>query len=132
MGRAVETSDTEIVEVRLREVDSEETRGAGGPGCRIRRRTRRRQKPKKGTVLQRSSHLLGIESLSREQIVFFLDQSKPFQEFQRYPLKKLATLRGKTVAVAFFEASTRTRISFTTAAARLAQIRWRCKLNRRA
>ncbi len=70
-------------------------------------------------MLQRLSHLLGIESLSREQIVFILDQSKPFQEFQRYPLKKLATLRGKTVAVAFFEASTRTRISFTTAAARL-------------
>jgi len=70
-------------------------------------------------VLQRLSHLLGIESLNREQIAFILDQSKPFQEFQRYPLKKLATLRGKTVAVAFFEASTRTRISFTTAAARL-------------
>jgi aspartate carbamoyltransferase catalytic subunit len=63
--------------------------------------------------------LLGIESLSSEQIVFILDQSKPFQEFQRHPLKKLATLRGKTVAIAFFEASTRTRISFTTAAARL-------------
>ena len=70
-------------------------------------------------MLQRLPHLLGIESLSREQIEFFLDQSKPFQEFQRYPLKKLATLRGKTVAVAFFENSTRTRISFTTAASRL-------------
>jgi aspartate carbamoyltransferase catalytic subunit len=70
-------------------------------------------------VLQRLSHLLGIETLSREQIAFLLDQAKPFQEFQRYPLKKLATLRGKTLAVAFFESSTRTRISFTTAAARL-------------
>jgi aspartate carbamoyltransferase catalytic subunit len=70
-------------------------------------------------VLQRLSHLLGVETLTREQIVFILDQSKPFQEFQRHPLKKLATLRGRTVAVAFFEASTRTRISFTTAAARL-------------
>lgn len=70
-------------------------------------------------MLQRQSHLLGMESLSSEQIVFILDQSKPFQEFQRHPLKKLATLRGKTVAVAFFEPSTRTRISFTTAAARL-------------
>jgi len=69
--------------------------------------------------VQRLSHLLGIESLSREQIDFFLDQAKPFQEFQRHPLKKLATLRGKTVAVAFFESSTRTRISFTTAASRL-------------
>ena len=70
-------------------------------------------------MLQPLSHLLGIESLSREQILFILDQSKPFQEFQKYPLKKLATLRGKTVAIAFFESSTRTRISFTTAAARL-------------
>jgi len=70
-------------------------------------------------VLQPLSHLLGIEDLTREQISFILDQAKPFQEFQRYPLKKLATLRGKTVAVAFFESSTRTRISFTTAASRL-------------
>jgi aspartate carbamoyltransferase catalytic subunit len=69
--------------------------------------------------VQHLSHLLGIENLTTEQISFILDQAKPFQEFQRYPLKKLATLRGKTVAVAFFESSTRTRISFTTAAARL-------------
>ena len=70
-------------------------------------------------MLQRLQHMLGIESLTAEQITFILDQSKPFQEFQRHPLKKLATLRGKTVAVAFFESSTRTRISFTTAASRL-------------
>ena len=70
-------------------------------------------------MIQRLSHLLGIESLDREQIEFLLDQAKPFQEFQQYPLKKLATLRGKTVAIAFFEPSTRTRISFTTAASRL-------------
>jgi aspartate carbamoyltransferase catalytic subunit len=70
-------------------------------------------------VLQRLSHLLGTEALTSEQIAFILDQAKPFQEFQRHPLKKLATLRGKTVAMAFFESSTRTRISFTTAAARL-------------
>lgn len=70
-------------------------------------------------MLQRLPHLLGIETLTREQITFFLDQAKPFQEFQRHPLKKLATLRGRTVALAFFEPSTRTRISFSTAAARL-------------
>jgi aspartate carbamoyltransferase catalytic subunit len=70
-------------------------------------------------VLQRLQHLLGIEPLTREQITFILDQASPFQEFQRHPLKKLATLRGKTVALAFFEASTRTRISFATAASRL-------------
>jgi len=70
-------------------------------------------------VLERLQHLLGIEGLTREQITFILDQAKPFQEFQRYHLKKLATLRGKTIALAFFESSTRTRISFATAAARL-------------
>ena len=68
---------------------------------------------------QRLRHLLGTETLTAEQIVFLLDEAKPFQEFQRHPLKKLATLRGKTVALAFFEASTRTRISFATSAARL-------------
>lgn len=70
-------------------------------------------------MLQRLHHLLGIEPLTVEQVNFFLDQAKPFQEFQRHPLKKLATLRGKTVALAFFEPSTRTRISFATAASRL-------------
>ncbi len=68
---------------------------------------------------KRLRHLLGTESLTAEQIAFLLDEAKPFQEFQRHPLKKLATLRGKTVALAFFEASTRTRISFATSAARL-------------
>jgi aspartate carbamoyltransferase catalytic subunit len=74
---------------------------------------------KREKVLQRLEHLLGIEPLTREQITFILDQAAPFQEFQKHPLKKLATLRGKTIALAFFEASTRTRISFATAASRL-------------
>ncbi len=70
-------------------------------------------------VSLRFGHMLGIEPLTVEEILFLLDQSKPFQEIQRHPLKKLATLRGKTVALAFFEPSTRTRISFGTAASRL-------------
>ncbi len=70
-------------------------------------------------MAQRLRHLLAIEPLTAEQINFLLDEARPFQEFQRYPLKKLATLRGKTVALAFFEPSTRTRISFATAASRL-------------
>ena len=63
--------------------------------------------------------LLALEPLSADELTFLLDHSKPFQEIQRHPLKKLATLRGKTVALAFFENSTRTRISFGTAASRL-------------
>ena len=70
-------------------------------------------------MTHRFRHLLALEPLTAEQLTFLLDQSKPFQEIQKHPLKKLATLRGKSVALAFFESSTRTRISFGTAAARL-------------
>jgi len=70
-------------------------------------------------VTLRTRDLLALEPLTAEELSFLLDQSKPFQEIQRHPLKKLATLRGKTVALAFFENSTRTRISFATAASRL-------------
>lgn len=70
-------------------------------------------------MTHRFRDLLALQPLSADEITFLLDQAKPFQEIQRHPLKKLATLRGKTVALAFFENSTRTRISFGTAAARL-------------
>jgi aspartate carbamoyltransferase catalytic subunit len=70
-------------------------------------------------VTYRFRDLLALEPLSADELTFLLDQSKLFQEIQRHPLKKLATLRGKTVALAFFENSTRTRISFNTAASRL-------------
>jgi aspartate carbamoyltransferase catalytic subunit len=70
-------------------------------------------------VTYRFRDLLALEPLHADELTFLLDQSKPFQEIQRHPLKKLATLRGKTIALAFFENSTRTRLSFGTAASRL-------------
>lgn len=70
-------------------------------------------------VTYRLRDLLALEPLSAAELTFLLDQSKPFQAIQRNPLKKLAVLRGKTVALAFFENSTRTRISFAAAASRL-------------
>jgi aspartate carbamoyltransferase catalytic subunit len=70
-------------------------------------------------VTHRFRDLLALEPLRADELTFLLDQSKPFQEIQRHPLKKLATLRGNTIALAFFENSTRTRISFGTAASRL-------------
>jgi aspartate carbamoyltransferase catalytic subunit len=70
-------------------------------------------------VTHRFRDLLALEPLSADELSFLLDQSQPFQEIQRHSLKKLATLRGKTIALAFFENSTRTRISFGTAASRL-------------
>ena len=41
----------------------------------------------------RLRHLLGIEGLTAGQISHLLDEAKPFQEIQRHPLKKLATLQ---------------------------------------
>jgi aspartate carbamoyltransferase catalytic subunit len=70
-------------------------------------------------VTHRFRDLLALEPLAADELTFLLDQSKSFQEIQRHPLKKLAVLRGKSIALAFFETSTRTRISFGTAASRL-------------
>src|SRR6202011_3716269 len=70
-------------------------------------------------VTHRFRDLLALEPLTADELTFLLDQSKPFQEIQRHSLKKLAVLRGKTIALAFFENSTRTRLSFGTAASRL-------------
>ena len=70
-------------------------------------------------MIYRPRDLLALEPLTADELTFLLNQSRSFQEIQRHPLKKLATLRGKTVALAFFENSTRTRISFGTAASRL-------------
>ena len=70
-------------------------------------------------MTHRFRDILALEPLNADELRFLLDQSQNFQEIQRHPLKKLATLRGKTVALAFFENSTRTRISFGAAASRL-------------
>jgi len=67
----------------------------------------------------KTKHLLGIEPLSRAEIELILHTARAFQEVQRRPIKKLATLRGKTLVLAFFEHSTRTRVSFEIAAQRL-------------
>src|SRR5258707_13466582 len=73
-------------------------------------------------VTNRLRYLLALEPLTADELTFLLDRSKPFQEIQKHSLKKLATLSGKTVALAFFESSTRTRISFGTAASRLGAV----------
>jgi len=63
--------------------------------------------------------LLGLEGLSREQIQLILDTAEPFKEVSERPIKKVPALRGKTIVNLFFEASTRTRISFEFAEKRL-------------
>ncbi|HEX9895668.1 MAG TPA: aspartate carbamoyltransferase catalytic subunit [Gemmatimonadales bacterium] len=63
--------------------------------------------------------LVGLEYLTREQIQFILDTAEPFKEVSERPIKKVPALRGKTIVNLFFEASTRTRISFEFAEKRL-------------
>jgi aspartate carbamoyltransferase catalytic subunit len=67
-------------------------------------------------VIGRHRHLIGLETLSREEIVGVLQLAISMKEVLRRPLKKVPTLRGKAVVNLFFEASTRTRTSFETAA----------------
>ena len=63
--------------------------------------------------------LLGLEQLSAEQITVILDTAGPLKEISERAIKKVPTLRGATVVNLFFEASTRTRVSFGLAARRL-------------
>jgi aspartate carbamoyltransferase catalytic subunit len=64
--------------------------------------------------------LLGLEGLTREQITGILDTAEAFKEISERPVKKVPVLRNKTIVNAFFENSTRTRISFEFAEKRLA------------
>ena len=63
--------------------------------------------------------LLTIGDLSREEVVSILDTAKPFKELFTRSVKKVPTLRGKTVLNLFYEPSTRTRTSFEIASKRM-------------
>jgi aspartate carbamoyltransferase catalytic subunit len=63
--------------------------------------------------------LLGIADLSREEIYLVLETAEAMREVGQRPIKKVPTLRGKTVVNLFYEPSTRTRTSFEIAEKRL-------------
>jgi aspartate carbamoyltransferase catalytic subunit len=63
--------------------------------------------------------LLGLEQLTAEQINLVLDTALPLKEISERTIKKVPTLRGATIVNLFFEASTRTRISFEFAEKRM-------------
>ncbi len=63
--------------------------------------------------------LLGIRDLSKDEITLILDTAESFKEVSTRDVKKVPTLRGKTVITLFYEPSTRTRTSFEIAAKRL-------------
>ena len=63
--------------------------------------------------------LLGLETLSADEIGLILETADSFKEISQRPIKKVPTLRGQTVVLFFFEPSTRTRTSFELAAKRM-------------
>ncbi|MGE5551639.1 MAG: aspartate carbamoyltransferase catalytic subunit [Bacteroidota bacterium] len=64
----------------------------------------------------RHKDLLGLADLTAEEIELILDTAVPCKEIFKREIRKLPTLRGKTVVTLFYEASTRTRTSFEIAA----------------
>src|SRR6266508_186590 len=64
-------------------------------------------------------HLLSLEALSADELLFVLDTARAFKEVSTRSVKKVPALRGRVVVNAFFEDSTRTRTSFALAAQRL-------------
>ena len=73
----------------------------------------------KPTARLAGKDILGIQELSVAEIGLILDTAESFKEVSTREIKKVPTLRGKTVINLFFEASTRTRTSFEIAAKRL-------------
>ncbi|MEO0079579.1 MAG: aspartate carbamoyltransferase catalytic subunit [candidate division WOR-3 bacterium] len=69
--------------------------------------------------MSRLRHLLGIAELSREEILKILETAQKFREVLDRPIPVVPALRGKTIALLFFEPSTRTATSFNLAASRL-------------
>ena len=70
-------------------------------------------------VTWKRKDLLGLEELSREEILHVLDTANGFKEISTRSIKKAPALRGKVVLNLFFEPSTRTKASFSLAAQRL-------------
>lgn len=68
---------------------------------------------------RRLTHLLDMQALDADTVTVILDTARAFEELAARPIKKVPTLRGRTVCNLFYEDSTRTRVSFEIAAKRL-------------
>lgn len=67
----------------------------------------------------RARSLIDVHQLSQEDILWLVETARSFEEVSRRAVKKVPALRGRTVVNLFYEASTRTRMSFELAAKRL-------------
>src|SRR5690606_30478941 len=124
VGKNLPTQHSEKVQVRLREDDGiDEVAILPPPAATSANATRARARPPRRAaalaMLFARRRLLGLEGLSAEEITFLLDTAESFKEVSEREIKKVPTLRGRTVVNLFYEASTRTRTSFEIAAKRL-------------
>ena len=117
VGKNLPTSRRESVQVRLEEVDGDDEVVINGEGPDVRTDIAAGE-PRAATRLRRK-HLLGIADLAPDEIVLILDTAEAMKEIAQRPIKKVPTLRGRTVVNLFFEPSTRTRTSFEVAEKRL-------------
>ena len=115
VGRNVQTSDIEIIEVKFQEIDGMEKVLM----CECVTDGNRLKMPDKPSKSPLAAGLLDIESLDRSEIQAILDRARFFQPLPNETYRRLDSLRGKTIVNLFFEASTRTRVSFEIAAKRL-------------
>ncbi|MHC4983979.1 MAG: aspartate/ornithine carbamoyltransferase family protein, partial [Planctomycetota bacterium] len=81
--------------------------------------TRPDAKRREGGFVWTRKDLVGLDELSAEEITHILNTAESFKEVSTRSIKKVPALRGKVVALLFFEESTRTRMSFELAASRL-------------
>ncbi len=112
VGKNLPTAPGERVNVRLEETDGTDE-VAITPASE---RRRQRSDVQEEDVMK---HLLAVEDLSREEMERILERAESFAEVGRRDIKKVPTLRGRTIVNLFYEASTRTLSSFELAAKRL-------------
>ena len=103
----------DFVGARLEVADRDRRPGAAR---RERRRGGRGGRQEEGDVIGRHKHCISLAEYSREEILEVLDLAVSMKEVLQRPIKKVPSLRGKSVVNLFFEASTRTRSSFEIAA----------------
>src|SRR2546423_9459139 len=131
VGKFVPTKKSEIIKVMLDDFDGEEAVAIVERPLTEEEERRRPNEAaffvcdwqRHGISLMRAQlsqrHLLGIRGLTAEEITHILDTAETFREVSEREIKKVPTLRGRTVINLFFEPSTRTRTSFEIAGKRL-------------
>src|SRR5262245_55597521 len=92
-------------------------RGAAAPAAAA--GVARPESPQGPRTALRERHLLGIQGLEADEITLVLDTARVMAEIATRPVRKVPTLRAKTVVNFFMEPSTRTRSSFEIAEKRL-------------